>query len=126
MSALPWSGHTTILASAVRTVLQTSADIPVAYAREIDVILDVTVDAASAASLTLTINGKDSVSGKYYAILSGAAVSTVSTNVYKVGIGLPATANVSANCGVPDIIQIAIAVGGASPATYSVGLNMIS
>ncbi len=124
--SLPWSGNQIVLASAIRTTLQTSADIPVPYAREIDVILDVTVDAGSAASLTLSINGKDAVSGKYYLLLAGAAVSTVSTNIYKVGIGLPVTTNVSNNCGIPSVIQIAIAVGGASPATYSVGLNMIS
>lgn len=122
----PWSGNQPVLVSAARTTTQTSADIPVAYAREIDVILDATVNAGGAGSITVTINGKDAVSGKYYLLLAGAAVVTVTTNVYKVGIGLPATANVSANCGVPSVIQIVVTANNANSVTYSVGLNMIS
>lgn len=124
--SLPWSGHATVLPSAARTVLYAGADINVQYAREIDVILDITVNAGSSAALTISIKGKDSVSGKYYTLLASAAISAVGTTVYKVGVGLPVTANVSANCGIPDIIQISVAVADASPATYSIGLNVIS
>lgn len=125
--SIPWSSGTIIAPSAVRTTTFTSADIPVAWANVgIDVIFDLSVNAGSSASLTVTINGKDPASGKYYPLLAGAAVTSVGTNVYRVGSGFPATTNVSANCGVPSIIQIVVAAGNASPATYSVGLNMIS
>lgn len=123
---IDWSTSQAVLASAAQTLTQTSPDITVRYAREIDVILDATVNAGSAGSVTVTINGKDPASGKYYLLLAGAAITSVSTNVYKVGIGLPATTNVSANCGIPLIIQIVVTANNANPVTYSVGLNMIS
>lgn len=124
--SIPWSSSQTLLTSAARTALVTGADITCQYARQIEVILDLTVNAGSAAALTITIQGKDPTSGKYYTLLASAAISSVGTTVYKVGIGLPATANVSANCGVPLTFRVNVAVGDASPATYSLGLNMIS
>lgn len=124
--SLPWSGYQDVLKSAVRTTTFTSADIPVQYARAIDVIVDETVNAGSAGSMTCTINGKDPTSGKYYLLLSGAAIVAVATNVYSVGIGLPVTTNVSANHGLPAIIQIVLTFANANPVTCSVGLNMIS
>ena len=123
---IDWSGNQQVAPSAARTTTFTSADIPIPYAREIDVIVDQTVNAGSAGSVTVTINGKDAVSGKYYLLLPGAAITSVSTNVYKVGIGLPATANVSANCGIPSVIQIVLTANNSNPTTNSIGLNTIS
>ena len=126
MSALPWSSSQIVLASAARTTTFTSADIPVAYARAIDVIVDETVNAGSAGSMTCTINGKDPASGKYYLLLSGAAIVAVATNTYSIGIGLPVTTNVSTNVAIPSVIQIVLTFANANPVTCSVGLNMIS
>jgi hypothetical protein len=49
----------------------------------LSVILDVT--ATTTGALTVSIDAKDPVSGKYYNLLTGAAVTTVSTNRYTVG-----------------------------------------
>lgn len=84
------------------------------------------MNAGSAGSVTCTINGKDAVSGKYYSILAGAAIVAVGTQVLKIGIGLPVTANVSVNCGVPSFIQVVLTANNSNPTTNSVGLNMIS
>lgn len=124
--SIPWSGNQPVAPSAARTTTFTSADIPVAFARQIDVVLDATVNAGGSGSITVTIQGKDAVSGKYYTLLAGAAVVTVVTNVYSVGIGLPVTTNVSANAGVPSVIRILVTANNANSVTYSVGLNMIS
>ena len=119
------SGYITLLASAARTTTQTLADIVIPWAAQIDVTLDATVNAGSAGSITLTINAKDPVSGKYYLLLAGAAVTSVATNTYKVGRGLPVTTNVSANSGIPNVIQFLVTANNSNPVTYSLGVNVM-
>lgn len=112
-----------LLASAARTTTQTSADL-VNYngASFLDIILDMTT--VGTGSVTMTVNGKDTASGKYYLLLSGAAVTTNVTNVYRVGVGLTAAANSIANLPVPRTFQIVITANNANSATYSVGYNL--
>lgn len=112
-----------LLASAARTTTQTSADIQNAFgAAFITVILDMTV--VGTGSVTVTINGKDPASNKYYLLLTGAAVVTNSTNIYSVGPGLPVTSNISASGHIPPVFQIVVTANNANSATYSVGYNL--
>lgn len=108
-----------ILTSASRTTTQTGADNENVFHRGIVVILDMTT--VGTGSVTLEIDGKDPVSGKYYAILTGAAVVTNSTNIYKVYPGLTAAANVAANDLLPKTWRIVVTANNANAATYSVG-----
>lgn len=114
-----------ILASAARTTTQTGTDQTNNGYRGIKVILDATVNAGGAGSITLTIQGKDSVSGKYYTLLAGAAVVTVTTNVYTVYPGLTAATNVTANDVLPDTFRILVTANNANPVTYSVGQSLL-
>lgn len=114
----------TLLASAARTTTQTSADLTNYNARGIMVTLDVTNVAASP-SVTVTINGKDPASGKYFLLLSGAAVTTAVTNTYTVYPGATVTANVSASTVLPRTFQIVVTANNANSGTYSVGYNLI-
>ncbi len=112
----------TAIASGPFTTTQTVADILTYNARYLDVILDMTT--VGTGSVTLTINGKDPASGKYYPLLAGAPVITNSTNVYRVGPGLLAAANSVANFALTKIIQIVVTANNANSATYSVGYNL--
>ena len=85
----------TSLASASRTTTQTISDIDTNGCKYLNVVLDMTT--VGSGSVTLTINGKDPASGKYYLILSGAAVTTNSTNRCKVGPNITASANAKVN-----------------------------
>ena len=114
------SAAITWLPSASRTTTQTSPDFSSQGCRNIAVVLDVT-NVAAAPSVTVTINGKDPASGKYYLLLAGAAVTTAVTNVYKVGPQLPAAANVSANDVLAPTFQIVVTANNANAGTYSVG-----
>jgi hypothetical protein len=105
------------------TTSQTGADIQSPTAFGVKVVLDMTV--VGTGSVTLTIQGKDKVSGKYYAILAGAAVVTNSTNVYTVFPGAPIAANVSANDTIPEIWRWIVTANNANPATYTVGFSTI-
>jgi hypothetical protein len=118
----PANAAVTLLASAARTTTQTSADLVNSNAKFLHVILDMTT--VGTGSVTVTINGKDPASGKYYLLLAGAAVVTNVTNIYKVGPGLTAAANAAANDFIPAVFQIVVTANNANSATYSVGYNL--
>lgn len=88
----------------------------------LNVILDMTV--VGTGSVTITINGKDPASGKYYLLLAGAAVITNSTNRYRVGQTLAASANAIAQDYLPATFQIVVTANNANAATYSVGYSL--
>lgn len=114
----------TALASAARTTTQTLADIDTTGCAFLNVVLDMTT--VGTGSVTLTINGKDPASGKYYLILSGAAVTTNSTNRYKVGPNVTASANAIAQDYLPKTIQLVVTANNANSATYSLGYSLTS
>jgi hypothetical protein len=112
----------TLLASASRTTTQTSADITTYNLGAIQVILDMTT--VGTGSVTVSIDGKDPASGKYYNLLTGAAVVTNVTNVYTVDPSVPAVANVTAQKRLPRTIRIVVTANNANPASYSCGYIM--
>lgn len=112
-----------ILASGARTTTQTGTDQTNYNHRGIHVVLDMTT--VGTGSVTLSIEGKDVVSGKYYAILTGAAVTTNSTNVYKIYPGLTGAANATASDILPRTFRITVTANNANSATYSVGASLI-
>lgn len=126
----PWLVNTpgsdiTVFASAAQTTTQTQADQTNNSAKGIKVVLDMTNVAASP-SVTLEIDGKDIASGKYYSLLTGAAVVTVSTNVYTVYPGLTAAANVTASDVLPHTWRIKVTANNANSGTYSVGASLLT
>lgn len=112
-----------VLTSGARTTTQTQADQTNAYARGIAVTLDMTV--VGTGSVTLAIQGKDAVSGKYVALLTGAAVITNSTNVYRVYPGLTAAANATASDNLWRTWRVVVTANNANSATYSVGAVLL-
>lgn len=110
------------LASAARTTTQTLPDLKTGGAKYLNVVLDMTT--VGTGSVTLTINGKDPASGKYYLILAGAAVITNSTNRYKVGPNVTAAANSIAQDYLPETIQLVVTANNANSATYSLGYSI--
>ena len=115
--------NVTELASASRTTTQTGADTTNSNARGIHVVLDMTI--VGTGSVTLTIQAKDEASGKYYTLLAGAAVTTNSTNIYKVYPGLTAAANAVASDVLTPTFRILVTANNANAATYSVGYALI-
>lgn len=113
----------TALASAARTTTLNSGDLTNYNGRGLHVVLDVTN--AGTGSITLTIQAKDALSGQYYTLLAGAAVTTVSTNVYKVFPGATAVANAAANDILPRTYRILVTHNNANSITYSVGASII-
>jgi hypothetical protein len=106
------------------TTTQTSPDFQALTANGVLVVLNTT--AIGTGSVTLSIQGKDRVSGVYYTLLAGAAVTTNTTNTYTVFPGAPATANVSANAALPATWRIVCTANNANAATYTVGFTTLT
>lgn len=113
----------TLLASAARTVATNSSDQTNYNGRGLDVVIDIT--AWTAGSITVTIQGKDALSGKYYTILASAALAAVGTTVLRVHPGLTAAANTVANYALPRTWRVSVAVGTADSITYSIGASVV-
>jgi hypothetical protein len=113
----------TAVASAAYTTTQTQADQSNPSARGLRVILDMTT--VGTGSVTLEIDAKDVASGKYIALLTGAAVTTNSTNVYIVHPDLTAAANSIAKDILPRTWRIKVVANNANTATYSVGASYL-
>ncbi len=113
-----------LIAAIAATTTQTGADQINSDGSAVKVVFDMT--AVGTGSVTLTIQGKDLASGKYYTLLAGAAVITNVTNVYEVGPGCPATANVSANANLPRTWRVLLTANNANPTTYTVGASVIA
>lgn len=89
-------------------------------------MVDITAISGTTPTLTVTLQGKDAASGKYYTILAGAALNATGTTVMTVFPGATASANVAANDCLPRTWRINTAVGGTGPSvTYTVGVSLL-
>lgn len=74
-------------------------------------------------TVTLTIEGKDPVSGTYYTVLSAAARVATGADVLQVQPGGAVTANVSANASLPDTYRVRVIHSAGTNFTYSVSVQ---
>ena len=76
------------------------------------IVIDVTALSGTSPTYAVTLQGKDSLSGKYYTILASSAQSALATTVMKIGLGMSAVANLAANDMIPRTWRISTALGG--------------
>lgn len=112
-------------ASAARTATADSADL---FNRGnkigAHVVIDVTAIAATP-SVVFKVQGKDPVSGKYYDILTSAAITGVGTTRLTVTPGVAASANVAISDAIPSVFRVRAEHADADSITYSVGVNLL-
>lgn len=113
----------TAYASAARTATPTAYEFAPGQARALVVVIDATAVTATP-SVVATIDGKDPLSGKWYNILTAAAIATVSTKTMRVGMGLAAVANLTIADFLPKVCRIVMTHGDADSITYSVSVNL--
>lgn len=114
----------TVLPSAARTASVNSDDYENMHCRGVKVVVDITAIAATP-SLTVKIQGKDHVSGKYYDILASVALTATGTTVLTVYPGVTAATNVSVSDVLPRFWRVSVEAADADSATYSIGAVMI-
>jgi hypothetical protein len=113
----------TLLAAAFRTATTSAADQTNYNNLGVHVILDVT--SLSAGSLTLKIEGKDSTSGKYFALLTGPMITATGTFIYSLYPGIAAGTN-AANSVLPRVWRVTVTHQDGSSIGYSVGSCLIN
>jgi len=113
----------TLLPSAARTVTTDTSDQDNAGGRGVHVIINVTAN-ASVAGMTPSIQGKDPVSGVYYTLLAGAAITVTGTTVLKVYPGITASATAVSDA-LPKTWRVHMVAGDASSVTYSIGAEVV-
>jgi len=116
--------ESTLLASAARTATANTEVTNTEGYKGAIVVIDVTVDPASA-SITPHIEGKDDLSDKWYTILSGAAIAATGTTVLRVFPGATAAANTVANDQLPATWRFRMAVADTDSITYSVNAILL-
>lgn len=95
--------------------------------RGLQLVIDITAITGTSPTLTVTIEGKDAVSGKYYTLLASAALSAAGTNVLRVYPGLTAAANTVANDVLPLTWRVKSVIGGTTPAvTATIAATLLS
>lgn len=118
--------HVTVYASAARTATPTAVTIPTGRYKYLDLVIDTTAH-ASTPSVTVAIDGYDTVSGKYYNLLTSAAQDgTAQTTVIRVGPGLAASSNVVADYALPSTIKVTCTHSDSDSITYSVGAHLMA
>jgi hypothetical protein len=92
------------------------------------IVIDITTITGTAPTATFKFQGKDTVSGKYYDMLTSAALAAAATTVIRVSpYGLTAGANVFALDFVPPVWRITCTQGGTAVTnlTCTVGVQLV-
>jgi len=113
-----------ILPSAARTATNSTADFQNAAHPGAHFILDVTAVSGSA-SITLSVEGKDPVSGKYYTILTSGNIVAVNTYVFKIMPGITTATNQAAADFIPSEFRVTMTHATGDSITYSIGANFV-
>jgi hypothetical protein len=101
------------------------ADQTNSFASGISVVVDITAITGVGATLVVTLEGKDPVSGKYYTILASAGLTAVGTTVLKVFPNATAAANLAVNAPLPKTYRVRATITGTTPAiTATVGASL--
>lgn len=118
------SGVVTLTGQAAATV--NSTDQNNCTGRGVIVIVDLTT--MTTATVTVTIQGKDVASGKYYTLLAGAAKTSTGTTQMTVYPDVTASANVAINSPLPRTWRINVVVAnnsGTAAVTGTIGASVI-
>lgn len=115
------SAQEVVYPSAARTATPTAITIKPGWAEGLHVIIDVTAVTATP-SVVCTVDALDGVSGKYYTLLTAAAVTATGTTQLSIGRGLTNTANVVANDFIPKQLRVTMTHADADSITYTVGV----
>ena len=95
-------------------------------ARGVKLVVDITAISGAGATLTVTVQGRDAASGKYYTILASAALAAVATTTLEIYPSIIAAANVTAGVTLPRVWRVIATIAGTTPAvTATVGASVI-
>jgi hypothetical protein len=118
------NNSTVLLASAARTATVATADQSNPECRGVHVIVNVTA-IASSPSVVPTIQGKDELSGVYYDLLVGTAITATGTTVLKVAPGIGTVSGGAAADVLPSTWRVSFTHGDSDSITYSAAAQLV-
>jgi len=116
--------QTTLYDSVARTSTPTAAAFSSQGRRGLHLIIDVTA-ATSTPSVVPTIDGKDDLSGKWYNLLTGVAITATGTTVLKIYPGIGQATNAAASDIIPANLRLVMTHGNANSATYTAAVHLV-
>lgn len=118
------SREVAVYPSAARTATPPAVTLASGYATGVHVVVDVSA-IVTTPSITVTLEQQDVTSGKWYPLLTSAAIATVSTTVLRVFPGAPVAANASANDVLTETVRVTVTHANGNSITYSVSAHFI-
>ena len=85
---------------------------------------DITLNAGSAANVTVSIYNYDRASDKYFLLLASTALTAVATNTLTVYPGATPSANAVANNVLTKQFKVDVVHGNSNPITYTIGISV--
>lgn len=116
--------YRTVYESAARTATPTAVTLAMGGCRGLHLIIDVTAVTATP-SVVPTIDGYDTLSTKYYNLLTGLAITATGTTVLKIYPGIATIVNAAASDVTPNTIRITMTHGDADSITYTVAAHLL-
>lgn len=110
--------------SAARTATPTAVELTSERARGMHLVIDVTA-ITSSPSVVPTIDAYDPLSGKWYNLLTGNAITATGTTVLKIYPGSGTIVNAAASDIIPDAFRVTMTHGNADSITYTVGAHLL-
>jgi len=110
--------------SAVRTATPTVATFNSDGYHGLRIIIDITASSGTP-SVTPTIDSYDSLSGKWYTILTGAAITGTGTTILKIYPGIAVVANFSASDVLDGLTRLVMTHATADSITYTAAAHLI-
>ena len=124
MSSINLNRTEAVFASAVRAATGNSLDQRNPMQKGAVITIDMTA-VPTVDTVTFTVEGKDPISGKYYTILTSAAIVAVSTVILRVYPALVAIANLTVNDVLPDTWRVVATHSAGTNFTYSVAASYV-
>lgn len=118
------AGQVELYTSTARTATPTVAVFTSDGRVGLHLVIDVTAVTASP-SVVPTIDGHDRLSGKWYNLLTGAAITATGTTVLKIGPGIGSIANAAANDILPARLRLTMTHGDADSITYTAAAHLL-
>lgn len=113
-----------VLPSAARTATPTAVVLSTGRAKELRLVMDITVVPGTAPSCVITVDAVDSLSGKFVNLITSAALVAVGTTVLTVALGVTVAANVAVSAPLSESLRITVTHGNGNSVTYSLSAHL--
>lgn len=91
--------------------------------RGVDVCLNITAMTGTSPTLTLTIEGRDPISGQYFTLLASSAIAATGFTHLQASAGIAVAANSTANIQLPPIWRVRWTIGGSASPTVTCSIS---